>query len=126
VNTTPRDSANASEVTHEPNRLALSERAFNLMLASVLMAYGAAGLLTHKLKVSNRGSVLVQLEGGPAWLMAAALILGACVFLSWVIDHYDTRNNENYYRAFRRVVSGLGWCLVVSALVAHLYLGFTR
>lgn len=65
-------------------------------------------------------------EGGPAWLIAAAFVVGALVLFSVVIDHYDTRNNESYYKAFRLGAQYLGWCLVASALIAHLYIGFAR
>jgi hypothetical protein len=111
---------------YKPNRVSRSERAFNLVLAVVLLAYGVTGLVTHSIRINNRNSLIAHLEGGPAWLMAAALLLGASVFASVVVDHYDTRDNERYYRAFRWVATRLGWALVAAALLAHLYIGFAR
>ncbi|OOG42238.1 hypothetical protein B0B52_10560 [Polaromonas sp. A23] len=111
---------------HQPNRLSSGERSWNLFLAFILTTYGVAGLVTHTLKFSQRGRLLVFLEGGSAWLMSLALLVGACVFVSWVIDHYDTRNNEIYYRIFRWIATYLGWALVASSLILHLYVGFTK
>jgi hypothetical protein len=119
-------SSESNPVVTSPNRIAFSERAINLLLAVLLLGYGAAGLATHSIKFSLRGNLLVQLHGRPAWLMAFALILGACVFASVIIDHYDTRSNEGAYKTFRWFAIRLGWCLAAAALLAHLYQGFTQ
>lgn len=111
---------------YTPNQLPSRERAWNLFLAFILTAYGVAGLLTHTLKYSRRGRVIIFLEGGSAWLMSFALLVGACVFGSWVMDHYDTRNNEHYYRAFRWTAVRVGWALVASSLMVHMYISLTR
>jgi hypothetical protein len=111
---------------YTPNQLPSRESAWNLFLAFILTAYGVAGLLTHTLKYSRRGRVIIFLEGGSAWLMSFALLVGAFVFASWVVDHYDTRNNERYYRAFRWTATRIGWGLVASSLVVHLWVGLTR
>ncbi len=111
---------------YTPNQLPSGERAWNLFLAFILTAYGVAGLLTHTLKYSHRGRVIIFLEGGSAWLMSFALLAGAFVFVSWIVDHYDTRNNERYYRAFRWTATRIGWGLVASSLVVHLWVGLTR
>jgi hypothetical protein len=52
--------------------------------------------------------------------MAAAMVIGACVLLSVIVDHYDRRNNERAYRMFRRVSVALGLCLVAASLVSYL------
>lgn len=110
---------------YQPNRLSSGERSWNLFLAFILTAYGVAGLVNHTLKFSV-ARVRVFLEGGSAWLMSLALLVGACVFVSWVIDHYDIRNNEIYYRVFRWIATYLGWALVAASLILHLYVGFTK
>lgn len=120
------EKARRKERAYTPNQLRSGERAWNLFLACILTAYGVAGLLTHSLKYSRRGRVIIFLEGGSAWLMSFALMVGACVFVSWVVDHYDTRNNERYYRAFRWAATRLGWALVASSLIVHLYVGLTK
>jgi uncharacterized membrane protein len=127
-----RNVAKAAQVKHRkrdaytPNQLPSTERAWNLFLAFILTAYGLAGVLTHTLQYSRRGRVIIFLEGGSAWLMSFALLVGACVFVSWVVDHYDKRNNEQYYRAFRWTAVRIGWALVASSLMVHMYVGLTR
>ena len=111
---------------YTPNHLPSKERAWNCFLAFLLTAYGVTGLLTHTFKYSRRGRVIIFLEGGSAWLMSLALLFGALVFMSCIVDHYDTRNNERYYRAFRLTATRIGWGLVASSLVVHLWVGLMR
>jgi hypothetical protein len=111
---------------YRPNSVSRIERVVNLGLALALLVYGSLGLMTGRLNLDGRRVRIGVLEGGPAWLMSAALLVGAAVLLSVVLDHYDKRDNERYYQVFRWCAKALGWCLVASALVAHLYLGFTK
>jgi hypothetical protein len=111
---------------YKPNVVSRVDRLFSLGLAVALLAYGSLGLVTARLSLNGRRVRIGVLEGGPAWLMAAALLVGAAVLLSLVVDHYDKRNNERYYQAFRWGAKWLGWCLAASALLAHLYIGFTK
>lgn len=110
---------------HRPNQLSRAARLFNLALGLLLLGYGVAGITTAHVDLHGAKVRIAVLEGGPAWLMGAALIAGASVLLSVVVDHYDLRDNENYYRTFRWVATRLGCALAASALVAHLYIGFT-
>lgn len=111
---------------YSPNQLSRSAQAANLFLACLLMGYGVAGLVTHTIRFSRRGRLLIFLEGGSAWLMGLACLVGACVFFSWVMDHYDTRNNEAHYRVFRWIATRVGWALVASSLIVHFYVGLTK
>ena len=109
-----------------PNSVSLGERIFCVFLAAVLLARGASGFLYSRLQVSPpRQRTALLLQGGPAWLMAAAMVIGACVLLSVVVDHYDRRNNELVYRIFRRVSVGLGLCLIAASLGSNLIKVFT-
>ena len=121
----PKKAGPSQPDPYTPNQLSPRHRSDNLFLALLLLSYGIAGLLTHRMKFSTRGRLVLFLEGGSAWLMAFACLVGACVFLSWIVDHYDTRNNERYYRAFRWLASRVGWALVAASLAVHLYVGFT-
>lgn len=112
--------------SYKPNAVPRRERVANAFLAVVLLAYGVAGLFTAHVDLSGRRIRIAVFKGGPAWLMAAALLVCAAVLLSAVVDHYDTRNNERCYRAFRRGGAVLGWWLVAAALVSHLVVGFAR
>lgn len=111
---------------HSPNEVPAPDRALNLILGLVLTIYGVIGLWQHKLDLTTRRLQIGVLEGGSAWLMAAAFLVGAAVLFSVVVDHYDKRDNERIYQRFRWVATRLGWCLAAAALLAHLYIGFTR
>jgi hypothetical protein len=123
---TSRGDAAKRERPWRPNSVSLGERIFCVLVASVLLARGASGFLYARLEVSPpRQRTALLLQGGPAWLMAAAMVIGACVLLSVVIDHYDRRNNERVYRIFRRVSVALGLCLIAASLVSYLIKVFT-
>lgn len=109
-----------------PNFFTLHERLWCAALGLGLLVYGILGLLTNRLSLTGRSLHIGILQGSPAWLMSAALLVGAAVLLSVVIDHYDKRNTERHYRLFRWIALHLGCCLAGAALLAHLYLGFTR
>jgi hypothetical protein len=119
------DSSN-EDTSWKPNSVTLADRVVNLLLALVLLAHGASGFLYSKLVVSppKQGNTLTLL-GGSAWLMAAAMIIGAFLLLSVVVDHYDKRNNEKWYRAFKHVALILGLGLVASSLVSYFIAGLT-
>jgi hypothetical protein len=57
--------------------------------------------------------------------MAAAMLCGAIVLLSVVVDHYDRRDNEAAYRLFKWLAVRIGWSLLAASLISHLYLGLT-
>jgi hypothetical protein len=114
--------------TYKPNVIPKRDRILNTILAFVLIAYGTFGLVTARLNFLRgwRSRIDVALEGGSAWLMGAALILGGLVLFSVVIDHFDTRNNEKFYRGFKWITVRLAWCLFAAALLSHLYTNFTK
>lgn len=119
-------SRRAQSKPYKPNFVPSADRALNVFLGVVLSVYGIAGLLASHMNLNGRRIRIAVLEGRPAWLMAAAFLVGAAVLFSVVIDHYDTRDNERYYRAFRWCAIRLGWCLAIGALSAHLYIEFAR
>lgn len=112
--------------SHTPNVVSRTDRVFNLVLGLMLFGHGVAGVLTSYVDLVGRQVRIAVLEGGAALLMAAAFIVGAAVLFSVAVDHYDKRENEQYYQVFRWCATRLGCCLVVAALITHLYVGFTR
>jgi hypothetical protein len=58
--------------------------------------------------------------------MSAAMVVGALVLVSVVVDHYYRRNNESIYQAFKWGAVRVGWSLVAASLLSHLYLAFVR
>lgn len=111
---------------YRPNVVPKGERLFSLVLGTSLLAYGLVGLLGRKLDLHGSRVRIAVFEGGPAILMAAALLVGAAIVLSTVIDHHDPRDSEDAYQRFRWGAKLLGSCLVVAALVSHLYIGFVK
>jgi hypothetical protein len=108
----------------KPNSVSLTDRLFSVVLALSLLAYGASGLVQNKFLVTPpKSRIGLVLSDRPAWLLAASLFVGAAVACSVVIDHYDKRNNESWYRLFRRVAISVGFCLLLAALVSGFYVG---
>ena len=116
-----------NESPWKANTVPLSDRVFNLVLASLLLAQGFFGFLSGRVDLSPpRQRTAIVFREGAAWLMAAAMIAGAMVLISVVVDHYDRRNNEGSYKAFKWCSIRLGLCLLAASLAAHLYISFTR
>lgn len=110
----------------EPNTVPRAKRVFNALLAVFLLCYGAIGFYSDSLSLGRRGRTWVLLREGPAWLMSAAMVVGALVLVSVVVDHYYRRNNESIYQAFKWGAVRVGWSLVAASLLSHLYLAFVR
>lgn len=105
-----------------PNSVPGSERLFNLFLAALLLSYGAFGFYTNRIDITHKGQAIALLRGGSAWLMSAAMFVGAMILISVVVDHYDRRNNESSYKRFKWFTVRLGLCLVAASLLSHLYI----
>ncbi len=118
--------ATGTSQDREPNRVPLLFRIYLVGLALVMLVYGASGFWNNKLELSTSkgGGGRLVFHDRPAWLLASAIIIGAVLLLSVVVDHYDRRNNESRYQAFRKgglyVALGLG----ASAFATYLLVGF--
>lgn len=107
-----------------PNRFAYWQLIVNVALALALLTYGTIGTLADDLFIPSKRTRGVHLHGAAAWFMYCALVAGAAVLLSVVVDHYDRRNNEHKYRFFASLVSKLGWGFAGAALLWHLWGAF--
>ncbi|MBX3628159.1 MAG: hypothetical protein KF892_24325 [Rhizobacter sp.] len=107
-----------------PNEIPFALRLYSLVLAALLLAYGISGFLNNKLEIATRkgGGGRLVLYDRPAWLLASSVIVGAILLLSLIVDHYDRRNNEGWYRAFRQAMIYVGLALLAAALVSYVYL----
>jgi len=113
--------------TWKPNAVPLSDRIFNLVLALALLAQGFVGFYFGRLELSPpKQKAYIVFREGAAWLMAAAMVVGALVLISVIVDHYDRRDNENSYKLFKWLAVRLGVCLFTASLVAHIYISLTR
>lgn len=111
-----------------PNDVPLPLRIYSLVLALLLLAYGVSGFLNDKLEFATGrgGGGRLLLHGGPAWLLGSAVIVGALLLLSVIVDHYDRRNNEHWYRLVRQSLLYLGFALLAAALTSYFYIGLVR
>lgn len=100
------------------NQIPLARRLCSSLGALGLAAYGAFGIWIDDLLIPGKRSSL-HLSGLPAWIMGLALLCAATHMASVVIDHYDRRDNEARYLAFRTWSRRLGWALAGLALALH-------
>lgn len=108
-----------SSKDRKPNSVPLGERIFSLLLALALVVIGVAGVVQGQLKVAPpKSRIGLVLYDSPLWLLVASLITGAAVLLSVVIDHYDRRNNEDWYQHFKRGAILFGLLLLASSLIS--------
>jgi hypothetical protein len=82
-----------------PNHIPLAKRVFHSVLAIALIAYGARGVWVDDIVMPGKRRS-VHFHGAAAIVMFGALLAASAVLGSTVVDHYDRRDNERYYRAF--------------------------
>jgi hypothetical protein len=98
------------------NSLPLKERIFNSFIAIILFLYASYGVINNDLPLPTKRTPW-HLHGIAMWIMCAALILAAANYISWVVDHYDQRDNERQYRTFRAYAKVTGYLFFGIALV---------
>jgi len=99
----------------EPNHYSASARLWNSFLALALVTYGGLGVFRDDLFIPGKRSSGVHLHGWAAWLMFAAFLCAAAVMFALVVDHYDRRNNEHHYIAFKKLAVLVGWLFFCAA-----------
>ena len=102
--------AGAAAAGYTPNHVPLSARLLRGFGALALIAWGAIGVMVDDLVLPTKTGAL-HLHGLAAWVMAAAMLCGAAVLVSVVVDHYDRRRNEAAYRRCGLWGARLGWIL---------------
>ena len=100
----------------------LTERVGHVILAVLLLAYGAYGLNNDDLYIPGKRSRGVHLHGTAAWVMYGAFVCAALNLLAVAVDHCDTSDGERKYRIWARVTQIAGWALFASALLGGLFL----
>ena len=101
--------------TYIPNKVSSSQRIAYAVWAFALVAYGTIGIALDDIFIPGRRGNGVHFHGSSAWLMYGAIVLGSTIFIAEVIDHYDTRNNERWYRIYRRIAKAASVALIVCA-----------
>lgn len=110
---------NPKSGTYVPNSISLGKRAFNIVAAMFLLIYGSYGIYINDLYIPGRRGRGIHLLDQPALLMFSAIVCASLIFISVIVDHYDTRNNENKYTSLTRLFKFLGWSLFIGAFVLH-------
>ncbi|MEP6881744.1 MAG: hypothetical protein ABI866_07115 [Dokdonella sp.] len=110
--------------SYQPNHIPATERAINILFAIVIIAVGLVSFTTGELLLPGKrtsGPNGISMQGAPAWCMSIAMVCACIVLLSVVVDHYDRRNNERYYRRIASVSKTIGWCAFAASLTIHLF-----
>lgn len=77
----------------------LKERVGHVILAVLLLAYGAYGLRNDDLYIPGKRSRGVHLHGTAAWVMYGAFVCAALNLLAVAVDHCDTSGGEKNTRS---------------------------
>ena len=104
-----------------PNHIPSGERAFYIILSSILLIYGTIGIIIDDLYLPGKRRGGIHFHGEPAWIMVGAFFFAVLNMMSVVVDHYDKRNNEINYKRFARVTQIFGWVLFALALILDLF-----
>lgn len=107
---------------HVPNHIPSATRIKYVVLSSVLIAYGAFGIVIDDLYLPGKRGPGVHLHGVPAWVLYCAMLAASANMASVVIDHYDKRPNERNYTRFAFWSEVIAWGLVSAAVVCSIYL----
>jgi hypothetical protein len=100
-----------------PNRVSVFTRIRNLILSSLIMVYGIIGLINDDLNVKLSKSRIHHVHGTAAIVAVIGYMFGLCGLISVIIDHYDKRNNEHFYKRILRSASVIAFCLLVISVI---------
>lgn len=67
---------------------------------------------------------IAHLHGYAAWALFLACLAVASNLLSYIVDHYDKRNNERSYRQYAKVSARIGLFLFFCAMMLQTFLSF--
>lgn len=114
---------NDAPAPYTPNHIPAGQRWLYGVLSAAAIAYGSYGIWWDDIFIPGKRSSGIHFHGLAAWLVFAGILCLAANFLSVIIDHFDTRNNETNYRLFARVTAWAGWISYISALLLFLFGG---
>lgn len=110
----------ATPKSHNPNHIPRLDRLWYGLGALALFLYATIGLCIDDIYIPGRRRPGHHFHGVSAWLAYAALLCLIANWISVIVDHYDTRNNEIQYKWFARITYGLSlgfllWAAIVDA-----------
>jgi hypothetical protein len=109
----------AAVLRYVPNRVALLHRLMLTVVALAWLAWIAIGVGLGHMVVAlggrrGRGTVL-DFDGWSSLVACGAVVCLVLICVSVIVDHYDQRDNEQYYRRWRK---RLGWTAAALLLLA--------
>lgn len=102
-----------------PNSLTKREIMENIIFSVLLISYGIYGFYSGELLIPLGKHESTYVYGEGILTANIAFLCGCFYMLSYVVDHYDKRDNEIYYHEFRVWMKYLGiFLLVVSCTLS--------
>ena len=102
---------------YKPNIIPFGTQAWNAAISLILIIYGTYGILADDIYIPGKRSRGIHFKGISAWLVYLSFIFATCNLISVIVDHYDKRNNENYYKLIGIIFAVLGWSLFIMAFL---------
>jgi hypothetical protein len=109
--------ANEHPYKYVPNVVPIKDRIAKSFFAFILILWAIYGAIANDLSLPTKRQAM-HLHGVAMWLMCVAFVMTAANLISWVVDHYDQRDNERQYRTFRAYSKVIGYLLFGMALVS--------
>lgn len=101
---------------YSPNKIPKPTRIFNVIWSVFLLGLCCYAFIKGSLVYPGvRGSGPVELSGTSLILFGIGLISGALNAVLVVVDHYDKRDNESFYKQMARVLNVIGVVAIVLA-----------
>ncbi len=85
-----------------PNEVPAAHRIWYALYCVIGLLYASHSLYTGSFYLPSRQGHGTTLRGIPAYIMCAAVFVGVAHLASFIVDHYDRRNNEDRYASFAR------------------------
>jgi hypothetical protein len=101
---------------YRPNIVGIEIRLMNGITAAALIGYACYSVAKNHFYIPTKRGGLVFYDES-AWMTFAVFCIAGVNLLVEVLDHYDKRNNEVYYKVFRRFTRYLFWLMLVLSLV---------
>ncbi|GDY11968.1 hypothetical protein LBMAG53_08460 [Planctomycetota bacterium] len=103
-----------------PNHIPPEKRVSYMLLVTAMLTYGIYGIWEDDLWIPAKHGDGVHFHGFPAWVFFAALLLSAASVLTIVVDHYDRRNNEDFYGKLSMALGNSAFLMFISAIACQL------
>ncbi len=105
---------------YTPNEVNPITRFFYILFSVVIIIIGVNGLIYDDLYIRVDYRPGVHFTGKAAIIMLFSLICLTANLISFIIDHYDRRRNEKYYKKFRKWTEILGWVTFIIAIIMQI------